>query len=78
MPSLSRRVSVALRGTDLGWRYLYNAAPSFAFKPGALSAEQARIVKLLVERVDLTADAAAIRIRTAGIEGIVSSLRQKP
>ena len=41
-------------------------------------AEQARIVKLLVERVDLTADAAAIRIRTAGIEGIVSSLRQKP
>ncbi len=44
MPSLSRRVSVALRGTDLGWRYLYNAAPSLAFKPGALSAEQARIV----------------------------------
>ena len=38
-------------------------------------AEQYRIVQLLVERVDLTSDAAAIRIRTAGIEGLVSSLR---
>jgi hypothetical protein len=37
--------------------------------------EQARIVQLLVERVDLTSDAAAIRIRAAGIEGLVSSLR---
>jgi site-specific DNA recombinase len=41
-------------------------------------AEQARIVQLLVERVDLTSDAAAIRIRTAGIEGLVNSLRPKP
>jgi DNA invertase Pin-like site-specific DNA recombinase len=39
-------------------------------------AEQARIVQLLVERVDLTSDAAAIRIRTAGIEGLVNSLRR--
>jgi hypothetical protein len=38
-------------------------------------AEQARIVQLLVERVDLTSDAAAIRIRTAGIEGLVKNLR---
>ncbi len=38
-------------------------------------AEQALIVQLLVERVDLASDAAAIRIRTAGIEGLVSSLR---
>ena len=41
-------------------------------------AEQARIVQLLVERVDLTSNAAAIRIRTAGIEGLVSSLRLNP
>ena len=27
---------------------------------------------------DLTSDAAAIRIRTAGIEGLVNSLRPKP
>jgi DNA invertase Pin-like site-specific DNA recombinase len=40
-------------------------------------AEQARIVQLLVERVDLNSNAAAIRIRTAGIEGLVSYLRQK-
>ncbi|MBM3518303.1 MAG: hypothetical protein FJX56_10655 [Alphaproteobacteria bacterium] len=40
-------------------------------------AEQARIVQLLVERVDLASDAAAIRIRTAGIEGLVESLRPK-
>lgn len=38
-------------------------------------AEQARIVQLLVERVDLNSNAAAIRIRTAGIEGLVNSIR---
>jgi len=40
-------------------------------------AEQARIVQLLVERVDLTTDSAVIRIRTAGIEGLVNSLRTR-
>ena len=32
-------------------------------------------VKQNIERVDLTSDSAAIRIRTAGIEGLVNSLR---
>ena len=38
-------------------------------------AEQARIVQLLVERVDMTTDRASIRIRTEGIDSLVTELR---
>jgi len=38
-------------------------------------AEQARIVQLLVERIDLMPDRASIRIRTEGIESLVTELR---
>ena len=34
-------------------------------------AEQARIVQLLVERVDISATGADIRLRTAGLAGLV-------
>ncbi|MFI0846584.1 recombinase family protein [Mesorhizobium sp. IMUNJ 23232] len=37
-------------------------------------AEQARIVQLLVERIDLAADGIAIRLRTQGLTGIASEL----
>ena len=37
-------------------------------------AEQARIVRLLVERVDITATDADIRMRTAGLAGLVRDL----
>jgi site-specific DNA recombinase len=39
-------------------------------------AEQARIVQLLVERVDVNEDAIEVRIRTAGLASLVGELRQ--
>jgi hypothetical protein len=41
-------------------------------------AEQARIVQLLVERIELGPDCASIRVRTAGIDSLVNSLRASP
>ena len=38
-------------------------------------AEQARIVQLLVERVDVSPDGADIRLRTEGLKNLVSDLR---
>jgi hypothetical protein len=38
-------------------------------------AEQARIVQLLVERVDVSPDGADIRLRTAGLTNLVADLR---
>jgi site-specific DNA recombinase len=38
-------------------------------------AEQARIVQLLVERVDVKLDGVAIRLRTSGIESLIGDLR---
>ncbi len=40
-------------------------------------AEQARIVGLLVERVDVGVDGAAIRLRTEGLASLVQDLRAK-
>ena len=40
------------------------------------SAEQARIVQLLCERVDLPEDALEVRIRAEGLASIVAELRQ--
>jgi hypothetical protein len=39
-----------------------------------LLAEQARIVRLLVERVDISANGADIRLQTAGLAGLVRDL----
>jgi site-specific DNA recombinase len=38
-------------------------------------AEQARIVQLLVERVDIGLDGVAIRLRTNGIASLIADLR---
>jgi hypothetical protein len=40
-------------------------------------AEQARIVQLLVERVDVREDALEVRIRAEGIASLVGELRQQ-
>jgi site-specific DNA recombinase len=40
-------------------------------------AEQARIVQLLVERVDVREDALEVRIRAAGLASLVAELRQE-
>ena len=40
-------------------------------------AEQARIVRLLVERVDVKEDAVEIRIRAEGLASLVTELRQQ-
>ncbi|TIP94081.1 MAG: hypothetical protein E5X58_01590 [Mesorhizobium sp.] len=39
-------------------------------------AEQARIVQLLVERVDVTMDSLSIRLRTEGLAGLAADLNQ--
>jgi hypothetical protein len=41
-------------------------------------AEQARIVGLLVERVDITGEGATVRLRTEGPASLVHDLRAKP
>ena len=41
-------------------------------------AEQARIVQLLVERVDIQRDSLNVRLRTAGLSKLVSDLRERP
>ncbi len=41
-------------------------------------AEQARIVQLLVERVDVQVDRLDVRLRTAGLTKLVGDLRERP
>ena len=41
-------------------------------------AEQARIVQLLVERVDIQSDSMNVRLRTAGLTKLVDELRKRP
>ena len=41
-------------------------------------AEQARIVKLLVERVDVMVDGLEVRLRAEGLASLVAELRQQP
>jgi DNA invertase Pin-like site-specific DNA recombinase len=55
----------ALVNFDLLWNELFPA-------------EQARIVQLLVERVDVDVDHLSIRLRTNGLASLVSELRQRP
>jgi hypothetical protein len=44
---------------------------------GLFPAEQARIVELLVERVDVREDALEVRVRAAGLASLVAELRQQ-
>jgi site-specific DNA recombinase len=55
-------VREALEGLDPLWDELFPA-------------EQARIIRLLVERVDVGLDGVDIRLRTAGLASVVSDLR---
>jgi hypothetical protein len=41
-------------------------------------AEQARILKLLVERVDVQVDGLEVRLRAEGLASLVAELRQQP
>ena len=41
-------------------------------------AEQARILKLLVERVDVMVDGLEVRLRAEGLASLVAELRQQP
>ena len=43
----------------------------------APTAEQARIVQLLVQRVDVQEDALEVRIRAEGLASLVGELRQQ-
>ena len=59
-----REVTVLLAEFAAVWSELYPA-------------EQARIVQLLVERVDVQEDALEVRIRTEGLASLVAELRQQ-
>jgi hypothetical protein len=41
-------------------------------------AEQARVVRLLVERVDVQVDGLEVRLRAEGLASLVTELRQQP
>ena len=58
-----REVSVLLADFTLVWSELFPA-------------EQARIVQLLVERIDVEEDAIEVRIRAEGLASLVGELRQ--
>jgi hypothetical protein len=48
-----------------------------ACHPHAGPAEQARIVRLLVERVDLSSDGIRVRLRVEGLQTLVEELRSR-
>jgi site-specific DNA recombinase len=58
-----REVTVLLAGFVMVWTELFPA-------------EQARVVQLLVERVDVRGDALEVRIRAEGLASLVAELRQ--
>ena len=53
------------------------AGPPTRVKACSFTAEQARIVQLLVERVDVEEDALEVRIRVEGLASLVGELRQQ-
>jgi hypothetical protein len=55
------------------WRFGRTVSPRRRLCP----AEQARIIQLLVERVDVQGDAIEVRIRTEGLMSVVGELRQQ-
>ena len=59
-----REVTVLLADIAMVWNELFPA-------------EQARIVQLLVEQVDVREDALEVRIRAAGLASLVAELRQQ-
>ena len=63
-PVSEREVREALETLDPLWEALFPA-------------EQARIVRLLVERVDIHLDGARIRLRTDGLASLMQELRAR-
>jgi hypothetical protein len=59
-----REVTVLLADFAMVWSELFPA-------------EQARIVQLLIERVDMQEDALEVRVRAAGLASLVAELRQQ-
>ena len=63
MRLIEREVKILLADFAIVWNELFPA-------------EQARIVQLLVERVDVQEDALEVRIRAEGLASLVGELRQ--
>lgn len=64
-PISARAVTAALTKLDPLWNELFPA-------------EQARIVQLLIERIDVTLDGIAIRFRTEGFANLAASFPVNP
>jgi hypothetical protein len=63
MPQRGRHDLLDLGALEPVWRELFPA-------------QQARIVQLLVERIDVQEDALEVRIRTEGLASLIGELRQ--
>jgi hypothetical protein len=54
------------------------SAPPERVQDELLPAEQARIVRLLVERVDVVVDGPEVRLRAEGLASLAAERRQRP
>jgi hypothetical protein len=60
------------------WQLYWMQAPAwFPLWDELVPAEQARIVQLLVERIDVGSDSITVRIRTEGLASLASDLRRR-
>jgi hypothetical protein len=65
-------------GLAISLRYGTKNVPDFApLWEELFAAEQARIVRLLVERVDLSSNGIEVRLRAEGLQTLVEELRRR-
>jgi site-specific DNA recombinase len=75
---IARTLSAAKTELDLPERDVIRTITGFApLWDELFPAEQARIVRLLVERIDLAPDGTQVRLRAEGLETLVEELRSR-
>jgi site-specific DNA recombinase len=77
-PEMIARTWTATKG-ELDEREVLGRLADFgSFWTELFPAEQARIVRLLVERIDVHVDGLEVRLRAEGLASLVAELRQTP
>jgi site-specific DNA recombinase len=77
-PEMSARTWTAAKG-EFSEREVLGLLTDFGSPWGELfPAEQARIMKLMIERVDVMVDGLKVRLRAEGLASLVAELRQQP
>ena len=78
-PEMIARTWTAAKGDSIGEREVLGLLADFGGLWAELfPAEQTRIMKLLVERVDVLVDGLEVRLRAEGLASLVAELRPQP